>query len=116
MTRQARIARLEAKHGGADAGPTVIYLCDAVTGEPGGALVMGGGGLVREPSESADAFTARASDGVSGAVYLPDNGRDALATGKAPAWVKSELTLRALHEQHADTDDKEGRKREAKGV
>ena len=70
MTRQARIAKLEAKHGGADAGPTVIFLCDATTGEPGGALVMGGGGLVREPGESADTFTARASDGVSGAVYF----------------------------------------------
>jgi hypothetical protein len=42
-----------------------------------------------------------------------DNGRDALATGKAPAWVKNELTLRALHEKHADTDYKKGRKRGA---
>jgi|AntRauTorcE11897_2_1112592.scaffolds.fasta_scaffold56345_2 hypothetical protein len=115
-TLRTRLDRLEAKHGGADAGPTVIFLCDATTGEPGGALVMGGGGLVREPGESADTFTARASDGVSGAVYLPDNGRDALATGKAPAWVKNELTLRALHEKHADTDYKKGRKRKAKGV
>jgi len=42
---------------------------------------MGGGGLAREPGETADAFTARASAGPSGAVYLPDNGCDALATG-----------------------------------
>ena len=89
MTVERRLSRLEAKRGG---------------------------GLVREPGKTADAFTARASDGVSGAVYLPDNGRDALATGKAPAWVKSELTLRALREQHADTDYKRGRKRKAKGV
>ena len=37
--------------------------------------------LAREPGETADAFTARASAGPSGAVYLPDNGCDALATG-----------------------------------
>jgi hypothetical protein len=30
-------------------------------GEPGGALVMGGGGLVREPGETADAFKKRAA-------------------------------------------------------
>jgi hypothetical protein len=47
-----------------------VYICDATTGDPGGALVMGGGGLMREPGETADAFTARASDGVSGAVYF----------------------------------------------
>ena len=70
MTRQARIARLEAKHGGAGDGPTVIYICDATTGEPGAALLMGGGGLAREPGETADAFTARASAGPSGAVYF----------------------------------------------
>jgi hypothetical protein len=112
-TLRTRLDRLEAKRGGAGDGPAVIFLCDATTGEPGGALLMGGGGLVRKPGEAADAFTARASDGVSGAVYLPDNGRDALATGKAPAWVKNELTLRALHEKHADTDYKKGRKRGA---
>jgi len=69
-TLRTRLDRLEAKHGGADAGPNVIFLCDATTGEPGAALVMGGGGLVRESGETADAFTARASDGVSGAVYF----------------------------------------------
>ena len=47
MTRQARIARLEAKHGGAGDGPAVIFLCDATTGEPGAALLIGGGGLAR---------------------------------------------------------------------
>jgi len=70
MTRQARIARLEAKHGGAGDGPAVIFLCDATTGEPGAALLMGGGGLAREPGETADTFTARASAGPSGAVYF----------------------------------------------
>jgi hypothetical protein len=72
---------MEAKHGGAGDGPNVIFLCDATTGESGAALLMGSGGLVREAGETADAFTARASAGPSGAVYLPDNGRDALATG-----------------------------------
>jgi len=38
----------------------VIFLCDATTGEPGAALLMGGGGLARQPGETADAFTARA--------------------------------------------------------
>jgi len=60
MTRQAGIAKLEAKRGGADTGPMVIFLCDATTGEPGAALLMGGGGLARQPGETADAFTARA--------------------------------------------------------
>jgi len=41
MTRQARIARLEAKHGGADAGPTVIYICEAETGDPFAAIIPG---------------------------------------------------------------------------
>jgi len=62
MTRQARIAKLEAKRGGADTGPMVIFLCDATTGEPGAALLMGGGGLVRESGETADAFTSRAAE------------------------------------------------------
>jgi len=48
----------------------VIFLCDATTGEPGAALLMGGGGLAREPGKTADAFTARASAGVSGAIYF----------------------------------------------
>ena len=69
-TLRTRLDRLEAKRGGADTGPMVIFLCDATTGEPGAALLMGGGGLMREPGETADAFTARASDGVSGAVYF----------------------------------------------
>ena len=70
MTHQAQIAKLEAKRGGADTGLTVIFLCDATTCEPGAALLMGGGGLEREPGETADAFTARASAGPSGAVYF----------------------------------------------
>jgi hypothetical protein len=37
----------------------VIYICDATTGEPGAALLMGGGGLAREPGETADAFKQR---------------------------------------------------------
>lgn len=60
MTLRNRIDRLEGKRGAAGAGPCVILICDAVTGEPGGALLMGGGGLTREPGECAEAFTARA--------------------------------------------------------
>jgi len=84
--------------------------------EPSAALIFGGGTVTRNQAESVDAFTARASAGVSGAVYLPDNGRDALGTGKAPAWASGQLTLRARHEKHADTDYKKGRKRKAKSV
>jgi hypothetical protein len=69
-TLRTRLDRLEAKRGGAGDGPAVIFLCDATTGEPGGALLMGGGGLAREPGETADAFTPRASAGVSGAIYF----------------------------------------------
>lgn len=57
---QTRIDRLECKRGAAGAGPCVILICDALTGEPGGALVLGGGGLAREAGEIAESFTARA--------------------------------------------------------
>ena len=60
MTRQARIAKLEANRGGAGDGPAVLFRCDAITGEPFTARLMGGGRLVREPGETSDAFTARA--------------------------------------------------------
>ena len=60
MTLRKRLDRLEGKRGAAGAGPGLILLCDALTGEPGGALVQGGGGLTREAGESAEAFTARA--------------------------------------------------------
>ena len=59
-TLQRRLDRLEGKRGAAGAGHSVIMICDATTGEPGGALVLGGGGLTREPGESAEAFTTRA--------------------------------------------------------
>ena len=59
-TLRTRIDRLEAKRGDADDGPTVIFLCDATTGEPGAALLMSGGGFERETVEAADGFTARA--------------------------------------------------------
>ena len=60
-TLRTRLDRLEAKRGGAGDGPAVIFLCDATTGEPGGALVMGGGGFERETGEAADTFETRAS-------------------------------------------------------
>ena len=65
MTLRKRLDRLEGKRGAADAGPRVILICDAETGEPGAALMMGGGGLTCDASESAEAFTARAEAGAS---------------------------------------------------
>jgi len=64
-TLRTRLDRIEAKRGGAGAGPSVIYLCDATTGEPGAALLMGGGGLVRETGETADTFETRAEAGAA---------------------------------------------------
>lgn len=58
MTLRNRLARLERKHGGSDV-PAVIFMCDE-TGEAHGALMMGGGALLREEGESAEAFAARA--------------------------------------------------------
>lgn len=55
-----RVERLEGKGRGAVAGPAVVLLCDAVTGEPGGALFRGGGGIVRDAGEAAGAFVKRA--------------------------------------------------------
>jgi len=82
-----RINQLEAQQQQPlSAGPTVIFIYEP-GGEPSWALILGGGTVTRNDGESVEAFTARASAGVSGAVYLPDNGRGALATGKAPAWA-----------------------------
>ncbi|SEK80817.1 hypothetical protein SAMN05443999_102308 [Roseovarius azorensis] len=75
MTLHKRLDRLEGKRGAAGAGPSVILICDAVTGEPGGALLMGGGGLTREAGECAEAFMARATAGASLAFHLPETGR-----------------------------------------
>ncbi|TVP94580.1 MAG: hypothetical protein EA338_12745 [Roseinatronobacter sp.] len=65
MTLHRRLNRLEGKRGAAGAGSCVILICDALTGEPGGAVLLGGGGLTREAGESAEAFTARATAGAS---------------------------------------------------
>ena len=59
-TLQRRLDRLEGKRGAAGPVPSVIFICDAETGEAHVALVKGGGNLTREAGESADAFTARA--------------------------------------------------------
>ena len=83
MTLRKRLDRLEGKRGTAALGPSVVFLCEAETGEPLAAMLMGGGSLTREDGETAEAFTARAEAGAAAAVFLPDNGRDALATGKA---------------------------------
>jgi hypothetical protein len=74
-TLRTRLDRLEGKRGAACAGPSVIYLCDAETGEPGAALMTGGDSSTREAGEGAEAFTARATAGASLAFRLPDNGR-----------------------------------------
>jgi len=101
MTLRKRIDRLAAK-AGADscAEPHVVFLCEA-GGETRVALLKGGGTLSREPDETEAAFMARASDGTTGAVFLPDNTRDALASGNAPRWAQSELVIRALRAKHA---------------
>jgi|GEM_PF-699505 len=67
---RTRLDRLEAKRGGAGAGPTVIYFCDPRTGEPGAALLTGGGGLVREPGETVEAFKTRAEAGAAKLIRL----------------------------------------------
>ena len=101
MTLRARLDRLEGKRGTAARGPSVIFLCAAGTSEPLAAMLIGGVSLTREDGETAEAFTARANAGGAGAVFLPDNGRDALATGKALRWASGALAEKALPEKHA---------------
>lgn len=101
MAIHKRIERLEAKRGkGTACGPSVIFLCDGATSEPMSALIIGGGSILRESGESREAFEARATAGAPAAIHLPDNGRDALATGKAPKWAQSALAIKALREKH----------------
>jgi hypothetical protein len=70
MTLHKRLARMEAKRGPYREAVTVIFFCEPRTGEPGAALLMGGGGIVREPGEAADAFTARAEAGAAKLIRL----------------------------------------------
>ena len=77
VTLQRRLERLEGKKGTASAGPSVIFICDAVTGESDVALMVGGGSLTREAGETSEAFMARAEASVPRSVFLPDNGREA---------------------------------------
>jgi hypothetical protein len=100
-TLRARLDRLESKRGAGACGPSVIFLCDPETGEPLAAMLMGGGNLTRDDGETVDAFTARAQAGAASAVFLPDNGREALATGNAPRWAYGALVQKALREKHA---------------
>jgi hypothetical protein len=100
MTLRQRLDKLEGKRSRAFDGPSVIFFCDPETGEPLSALIKGGGTVTREAGESAEAFTARASAGETNAAYLPENPRDALATGKAPDWSKGELVIRHLRDKH----------------
>ncbi len=101
MTLRRRLDRLEGKRCAAARGPSVIFLCSGESGEPLAAMLMGGGRLTREDGETVEAFTARADAGGAGAVFLPDNGRDALATGKALRWASGALAEKALREKHA---------------
>jgi hypothetical protein len=101
VTLRKRLERLEAERSnGACDGPSVVFLCDGATGEPLSALVMGGGSVAREPNETREAFEARAMAGAPAAIHLPANGRDALATGKAPRWAKCDLILDTLRRKH----------------
>ena len=101
MNLRRQLDRLEGKRGTAACGPSVIFLCSGETGEPLAAMLMGGGSLTREDGETVEGFNARADAGGAGAVFLPDNGRDALATGKAPRWASGALVEKALREKHA---------------
>ena len=100
MTLRKRIDKLETNRSRSCDRPSVIFFCDAITGEPLSALIKGGGTVVREADESTEAFTARASAGETNAAYLPENPRDAVSTGKAPDWSKGELVIRHLIEKH----------------
>lgn len=59
-TLRTRLERLEGRRWAVGAGPSLIILCSGETGEPMGALLMGGETLTREAGETAEAFTARA--------------------------------------------------------
>lgn len=88
MTLSKRLARLEAERGkGAGDMPSVVFLCDE-TGEPGAAIIIGGGTISREPDETRGAFEARASEGAKAVILLPDNGRDDLTVDRAKQWQK----------------------------
>lgn len=103
MTLHRRLEKLEGKRRATASGPSVVFLCSGESGEPLVALLIGGGSLTREDGETVEAFTARANSGVASAIFLPNNGRDALATGKAPCWATGALVVKALQEKHAKT-------------
>lgn len=115
MTLGRRLERLESKRGTTARGPSVIFFCDPETGEPLAAMLMGGGTLTREDGETVEAFTARANAGAACAVFLPDKGRDALATGKAPRWATGALVVKALQEKHAPDSPAQRLKQSPKG-
>ena len=100
MTLRQRIDRLQGKRGKATTGPSVILLCDGRSGEPMTALLIGKDNITRKAGETAEAFTARATGEAEAAMHLPDNGRDALATGKAPQWSRGKLVMQYLRAKH----------------
>lgn len=104
MAIRKRIERLEAKRGKSTrAGPAVVFLVDAVSGEPKTAMLVGGGSITREDGESREAFEARAMTSGPAALSLPGNARDVLASGKAPEWARPKLIIQVLEEKHANT-------------
>jgi hypothetical protein len=64
---QRRLAKLEGRYGAPLGGPRLVVICPAPSGEPAAALLLGGGGLMREPGETAETFTARAEAAAGGA-------------------------------------------------
>ena len=57
MTLRNRLARLEGHRRPASVAPSIVFICDD-TGDPGGAIFAGGGGIERQPNETADGFKA----------------------------------------------------------
>lgn len=59
MTLERRLAKLEAKKGGGNAGLSVIIRCDAITREPFTAIIPGKGRFARHDGEPAERFKQR---------------------------------------------------------
>ena len=59
MTLERRLAKLEAKKSGDNAGLSVIFRCDATTREPFTAIIQGKGRFARLDGEPAERFRQR---------------------------------------------------------
>ena len=102
MTLQKRLARMEAQRAPGKGAVSVVYFCDAITGEPLRALILGQGKVARHDGETAQDFKHRTAEG-QGAILLPDDGREALADPDTPAWARPEIIIQALREKHGMT-------------